>query len=166
LFATRRWTGSIWAAPASTLLLVLAARLCAAAENPQQERVAAAAAAAQASCHGQIHHDTYAFERCLLALLEAERKPTVRRLGIEYFGYVGAMSSARLGMLGAEGTAYEFLARFRRTQKRLRIDDLSLCHSVPGDCEVRVARVKLMEAAPEARKRPRRDTSEEHQSVH
>jgi hypothetical protein len=127
------------------------------------QTVVAAAAAAQARCHGEIHHDTYAFERCLLSLLESEPEPTPRRLGIEYFGHVGAMNSARLGMMGAEDTAFEFLARFRRTQRQLRIDDRSLCRSVPGDCDVRSARIALMESTPV---RARRDRSEEAQHVH
>lgn len=130
------------------------------------DQVRAAASQAQSQCHGQIHHDTYAFERCVLGLIEAERKPSARRLGIEYFGYVGAMNSARMGMLGAENTAHEFLTRFRRTQKRLRISDLSLCQTVPGDCDVRIARIRMMESSPAARKRPSRDASEELQREH
>jgi hypothetical protein len=164
--ATRR----VWARPVTGLLLVLACAAAAVAglkmaSDPLQQ-VTAAAAAAQADCYGRIHHDTYAFESCVLGLLKTEREPDARRLGIEYFGYVGAMNSARMGMQGAETTAYVFLTRFRRTQKRLGLGDIELCRSVPGDCEVRVARIKLMESAPEARMPPARDPSAEQQDEH
>jgi hypothetical protein len=151
--------------------LLLAALLSATAwaQGPLSEReqqIAAAASAAQASCHARIHHDTYAYESCLLDLLRAERRTSSRRLGIEYFGYVGAMNSARMGMLGADETAQEFLTRFRRTQKRLRIDDLSLCRAVPGDCGVRIAAIRQMEANAATHRPAPRDPSDEHQHAH
>ena len=128
--------------------------------------IAEAARAAQTTCHPRIHHDTYAFEACLVELLNAEQRPSPRRLGIEYFGYVGAMNSERMGMEGASLTAYEFLRRFRVTQRKLHVDDAALCSTVPGDCEVRLARMKAMQAAPEFRHPAPRDRSTELQHVH
>jgi hypothetical protein len=51
-------------------------------------------------------------------------------------------------MLGADHTAWQMLRRARASQKRIGISDAALCQSVPGDCEVRVARIKLIEAGP------------------
>jgi hypothetical protein len=129
-------------------------------------RVRASASIAQASCHGRIHHDTYEYEHCLLDLLAPLKRATPERLGIEYFGYVGAMNSLRMSMQGAEASAYEFLHRMRRTQQQLRLSDDALCSTVPGDCQVRLATQRLMLAAPAKRQHPRRDPSEEHQHVH
>ena len=114
-------------------------------------QVADAAVQAQTNCYRQIHHDTFEFEDCLKALLVAEKKPTPRRLGIEYFGFVGALNSSRMGMLGSADTAAEFLRRYRLTQKRLKLDDDALCATIAGDCVVRIARMKQMEAHPQPR---------------
>lgn len=105
---------------------------------------------AQEKCYRLIHHDTFAYEGCIRSLLAGTKKVDGTRLGIEYFGWVGALNSARMGMLGADAAALEFLKRFRMTQKKLQIDDLSLCQSIPGDCKARIARMKQMEAAPPA----------------
>lgn len=113
-----------------------------------REPVVAAEADAQNRCYRLIHHDTFAFESCLRALLATEKKATPRRLGVEYFGFVGALNSARMGMLGAEQTAWEFMTRFRATQHKLKIGDAELCATIAGDCEVRLARLKQMEAGP------------------
>lgn len=135
---------------AVALLLALAAATpVRAAPNPTLlARVQAAAEEAQTRCYRLIHHDTLAYHDCLLGLLADERKAGPRRLGIEYFGFVGAQNSARLGMRGADFTAWTFLRRYRQTQKRLHIDDASLCSTIPGDCEVRIARARLIERAP------------------
>jgi hypothetical protein len=134
--------------------------------SEREQQLGAAASAAQASCHARIHHDTYAYESCLLDLLRQERRSNTRRLGIEYFGYVGAMNSARMGMIGADETAQEFLTRFRRTQKRLRINDQSLCRAVPGDCSLRIAAIRQMEASAATHRPAPRDPSDEHQHAH
>ncbi len=135
------------------LLLAASAPAVAAPADPLTA-VTEGAVYAQTRCYRLIHHDTFDYEDCLQALLRDERRPTPRRLGMEYFGWVGAQNSARLGMRGAEQSAYEFLGRFRATQKRLRIDDEALCATVAGDCTVRIARMKLMEATPRPRLAP------------
>ena len=135
-------------------LLLVASGGAAAAPADPLNAVAEGAVYAQTRCYRLIHHDTFDYEDCLQALLRDARRPTPRRLGMEYFGWVGAQNSARLGMRGAEQTAYEFLGRFRATQKRLRIGDEALCASVAGDCTVRIARMKQMDAAPRPRPAP------------
>jgi hypothetical protein len=108
--------------------------------------ISVAASFAQERCYRLIHHDTFAYAACLRNLLQDETQPARKRLGIEYFGWVGAVNSARLAMRGADATAREFLRRFRTTQKALGIDDQTLCASIPGDCAARIARMKVMEA--------------------
>jgi hypothetical protein len=125
-------------------------------------QVADAAVQAQTACYRQIHHDTFEFEDCLKALLVAEKKPTPRRLGIEYFGFVGALNSSRMGMLGSADTAADFLRRYRVTQRKLKLDDAALCATIAGDCVVRTARMKQMEDDP----RPRDATAAQARQAH
>ena len=127
-------------------------------------QVSDAAVQAQTACYRQIHHDTFDFEDCLKGLLAAETKPTARRLGIEYFGFVGALNSSRMGMLGSADTAAEFLRRYRITQKKLRLDDDSLCATIAGDCVVRIARMKQMEAHPQPRDAATAQARQAHQA--
>lgn len=131
-----------------------------------QQQIAAAASSTQARCQGLIHHDTYEFEDCVLDLLRGERKITRTRLGIEYFGFVGALNSARMGMQGADDAIATFLPRFRRSQKHLQISDTDLCQAIPGDCTTRIARIKLIESTPRPRHAPARERDVEHQHVH
>ena len=152
------------AAAVCLALLSPAARPAPGADTPGQ--IAEATRFVQEQCYRLIHHDTFAFEACVQGLLRDEKKPGPRRLGIEYFGWVGAMNSARLGMLGAEDSAYAFLPRFRATQKKLRIDDASLCRTIPGDCEVRIARMQQMEAAPRPRGKAAPRDGDEHGHHH
>jgi len=131
-----------------------------------RQQVADAAIEAQTRCYRLIHHDTFAYAACLRGMLQEETKPTPRRLGIEYFGFVGALNSARLGMLGAETSAWEFLQRFRLTQKKLRFDDASLCGTIAGDCEVRIARMQQMAAAPRPRPADAAGADDGHRHAH
>ena len=121
--------------------LLVASGGAAAAPADPLNAVAEGAVYAQTRCYRLIHHDTFAYEGCLDGMLADLRKPGPRRLGIEYFGFVGALNSSRLGMLGSENTAWNFLRRFRSTQKKLGFDDATLCAAIPGDCEVRIARI-------------------------
>jgi hypothetical protein len=149
-----------WLAP--FLLPTLAALASACAPAPDvRGQLTAAAVFAQDRCYHLIHHDTYAYQACIVGLLRDEAKPTPKRLGIEYFGWAGAQNSARVGMRGADAAAYEFLQRFRATQKLLGIDDRTLCGSIPGDCDARIARMRQMEAAPP----PVRDPQDEERAA-
>jgi hypothetical protein len=111
---------------------------------------------AQSRCYALIHHDTWEFGDCVRTLAVTGKGSDAKRLGVEYFGWVGAMNSARLGMLGADETAREFITRFRKTQRKLKIDDQTLCASVPGDCVARIARLTQMEDALPANAVPNR----------
>jgi len=110
--------------------------------------LAEGAGQAQARCYRLVHDDTYEFGDCVRGLAARQAKHAPLRLGIEYFGWVGAMNSARLGMRGADETAAEFLARFRATQAALGVDDRTLCASIPGDCTARIARIRQAERKP------------------
>lgn len=94
---------------------------------------------ARALCAQKIHFDTYTFERCIDDLSKKSRKDDLSRLGIEYAGFAVALSTTRVGMEGAEGTAQHFYWRYHPLQKKLGIDDMSLCSTLPGDCRIRVA---------------------------
>lgn len=128
---------------------MLAGSLSACAPAPDnRQQLADAVVFAQDRCYRLIHHDTFSYQACIIGLVQEEANATPKRLGIEYFGWAGALNSARMGMRGADATAYEFLRRFRATQRQLGIDDQTLCRSIPGDCDARLARMRQMEAAP------------------
>lgn len=116
----------------------------------ERQTVADGAQQAQTACYKHIYRDTNGYSQCLRTLVEPEKPNTFRRLGMEYFGYVGAMAYVRVSQLGAEQVAVEFLKKYRSTQKRLRVDDQALCATVPGNCTVRIAQGKALEAAPPA----------------
>jgi hypothetical protein len=134
----------------AALLMVLPAFAWAAtgatsAEREIADALAAGARQAQTICYRLVHDDTYEFGDCVRKLAQLPGQSAATRLGVEYFGWVGAMNSARLGMLGASDTAAEFLRRFRATQRTLRITDSALCASIPGDCATRSAVLKQAE---------------------
>jgi hypothetical protein len=147
--------------PLTALVLVAAVAAIAACSGDRsadtRQQLATAANLAQERCYRTIHHDTFAFQVCIQRLLQDEAAATPKRLGIAYFGWVGAVNSARLGMLGAESTAYDFLLQFRATQKVLRIDHETLCRAIAGDCAARLALMRQMEASPP----PARSTPDE-----
>jgi hypothetical protein len=135
------------AAIVSAIAMTIACTVRAAGEPGVAAVLAEGAQQAQARCYGLVHDDTYEFGDCVREFARQQKNAT-KRLGIEYFGWVGAMNSARLGMRGADETAVDFLARFRATQKALGVDDAALCASVPGDCKARIARIRLAERNP------------------
>ena len=132
----------LWALPCQPLLA--ADRL----SDHERQRVVDGAQQAQTVCYKTIYRDTNAYSQCIRDLVEPEKRNSYRRLGAEYFAYVGAMAYVRVSQAGAEQAAVEFLKKYRRTQKRLRVDDEALCATVPGNCTVRIAQSKAMEATP------------------
>lgn len=108
-------------------------------------RIQAAAQATQSRCYALIHHDTDEFAECVAQRLADRRMKPEERLGTQYFGWVGAVNSLRMGMPGAEAAARRFLGPLRSTQRRLRISDEALCSTIPGDCVTRNARMLQME---------------------
>ncbi len=114
---------------------------------PTIDIVSASARDAQQQCHRLMHHDADEYEECIATLIRAAGQSRAKRLGISYFGWIGAMNSARVGLPGAQAAADRFLPIFRREQKSLGIADAALCTTVPGDCNVRLAQITQAEAA-------------------
>lgn len=112
---------------------------------PLQKSVQDGAESARKKCYGLIHHDTYEFSYCVLDQVRAEKNASAKRLGYEYFAWVGNLNSWRMSMPGSEESAYEFLRRYRITQAKLRISDADLCRTVAGDCVARLAKQQEME---------------------
>ena len=106
------------------------------------------AQSAQEHCYMKIHFDTFEYLDCIDDLTKNFSAESSQKLGMYYFGYVGAMDSVRTGMYGATNTAWVFLKKFRKIQKELRVSDSELCESVPGDCQTRLAQIKLMDKMP------------------
>jgi len=114
---------------------------------PTIDTVSASARDAQQQCHRLMHHDADEYEECIGMLIRSAGQNRAKRLGISYFGWIGAMNSARVGLPGAQAAADRFLPTFRRDQKSLGISDDALCTTVPGDCTVRLAQIRQAEAA-------------------
>lgn len=102
----------------------------------------------QKQCQMLLHHDAEDYVDCVDALLRAHPKHDATRLGTAYFGWIGALNSARMSFPGANEAADRYLRQFRKTQKILKISDATLCSSVPGNCTQRTARMLQMEALP------------------
>lgn len=112
------------------------------------ESIKLGAQSAQEQCYMKIHFDTFEYLDCINHLTKNFSVNSSQKLGIYYFGYVGAMDSVRTGMYGATNTAWFLLKKFRKIQKELRVSDSELCESVPGDCQTRLAQIKLMDKMP------------------
>jgi len=110
--------------------------------------IKSAAMAAQEKCYRQMYRDSNAYAQCLRDMRSEQLKSPLKKLGIEYFGFVGALSYMRVGHINSEQIAAEFLQAYRQTQKKVGISDSALCSTIPGDCTVRMAQTREMEAAP------------------
>ena len=113
-----------------------------------QQTIATAAADAQAQCFRHMYRDTNAYSQCLRDLRAAQTRAPLKKLGSEYFAFVGALSYMRVGHMNADQIAAEFLKDYRATQKTVGISDAALCSTVAGDCAVRLAQTRAMELAP------------------
>ena len=116
--------------------------------DQQKNTMAESAKLAQDRCYGHIYRDANAYAQCLRDLVRPEASDSFKRLGIEYFAFVGALAYVRVSQQGSEGLASEFLHKFRLTQKALAVSDDDLCASVAGNCATRMAQTRQMEAAP------------------
>lgn len=131
------------------LLLTVASGTSAAALSAQkQQTLEAAAKQSQDLCYKHIYRDTNAYAQCVRDLREAKRSQPLEALGVTYFGFVGALSYMRVSQAGTDQIAYEFLQSAQAQQKKLGVDDKSLCNTVPGDCTVRIAQAKQLLANP------------------
>jgi hypothetical protein len=117
----------------------------------EHQTIADAAAQTQSQCFKEMYRDPNAYAQCVRNMHAAEKKSPLRRLGIDYFGFVGGLSYMRVGHMNADQIAAEFLQTYRPAQKKLGISDEALCSTIPGNCSVRIAQTKEMEAAPPKR---------------
>jgi len=114
----------------------------------QRQLLADSAKLAQDTCYPYIYRDTNAYSKCIRDLADTSKRASYKKLGVEYFGFAGGLAYRRVGQIGAEQAALEFLKRFRQTQHKLKVSDAEVCASVPGDCTTRIAQMKEMESAP------------------
>lgn len=105
----------------------------------QVNQLVATAEEARDACASKIHFDTYDFQRCVDRLATQHKNSDFSRLAINYAGYAVALSTTRVGMEGAESTAWHFYKRYKPLQTKLNIDDQTLCGILPGNCKIRVA---------------------------
>ena len=114
--------------------------------------VAFAASDARQRCHVFMHEDADEYVQCVDSVLQqsassgdkSARLP--RRLGVAYFGWVGANNSARIALPGALQAAEHYRHLFRSLQVQLAISDEALCSTVPGTCHSRIAQLVEQEA--------------------
>ncbi len=89
-----------------------------------------------AACQEYMHDDADEYQSCIDAVARAIPRGRIdteaRLLGHYYYAWVGANSSARLSLPGAERAARVYLVKFRALQRKLRVDDKTLCRAVPG----------------------------------
>lgn len=103
-------------------------------------------------CNNKIHFDTYAFENCVNNFAKQYNRDDMNRLAVMYAGFAIALSNTRTGMTGAEDTAQHFYWLYRPIQKKLGIDDMTLCSIIPTDCKIRVAETRALAKQPRPQK--------------
>ena len=133
---------------AVVLVLCCLSHSAMAVSTAQQQTIAEEALKAQEQCFKQMYRDTNAYAQCVRDMRNAQARAPLKKLGIEYFGFVGALSYARVGHMNSTQIAGEFLKDYRQTQKLVGISDAALCSTIAGDCTVRIAQIREMEAAP------------------
>ncbi len=134
------------------------------------DEVTVAAAMAQQRCYEFMHEDADEFVSCIDALsthasaasasatahsprpsgVKDDRTLRWRRLGILYFGWVGANNSARVALPGADAAAARYFQRYQRERRALGIDEPTLCTAVAGDCTMRLAQIKAQQRQSQA----------------
>ena len=154
------------------LMLTMGATSSVAAQAAQSlpDEVAVAAAMAQQRCYEFMHEDADEFVSCIDALstqagaapanaaansprrsgIKSDGTPHLRRLGILYFGWVGANNSARVALPGADAAAARYFQRYQRERRALGIDEKTLCLAVAGDCATRLAQIKAQQRQSQA----------------
>lgn len=129
--------------------LAAGAGLAQAATNKLPPAVALASQHAMAACQETMHDDADEYRSCIDAVAReiprGRKDTTARLLGHYYYAWIGANSSARLSLPGAEAAARVYLREFRALQHKLGVDDQTLCKAVPGDCGQRVGVIEKME---------------------
>ncbi|SOY97631.1 hypothetical protein; putative exported protein [Cupriavidus taiwanensis] len=129
--------------------LAVCAGITQAATTELPPAVAQASRHAMAACQEYMHDDADEYRSCIDAVAReiprGRRDTTARLLGHYYYAWVGANSSARLSLPGAEAAARVYLREFRALQRELGVDDKTLCKAVEGDCGQRVGVIEKME---------------------
>lgn len=99
-------------------------------------------------CYELLHDDEVEFVACVNAVhanIKGRSKHAQRqRLGVLYFGWVGANSATRQSLQGTEQAARQFMPRVLKLQQTLKISDQDLCATVDGGCEQRLAQWNQM----------------------
>ena len=98
----------------------------------------------QDDCMQFVQMNVFEFEECVSSRLKTKKLPPAERLGITYMGFVGALSAQRMGSQGSQQIAWNFGKQVQKVQKSLAVSDENLCSIVPGDCETRLTRTKLL----------------------
>ena len=108
------------------------------------------AAEAQQACLRFVKMNVFEFEECINERLNVKGLTSAERLGITYLGFVGALSGQRMGSQGSHRMGWEFAKKTQKIQKKMGLKDADLCPIIPGDCQIRIARMQLAlnQAAP------------------
>lgn len=108
-------------------------------------QVQAGATQAQA-CQPYLHDDADEYEACIDGLVRQHSKGGVkaeaRKLGVLYFGFAGALNSARVSLPGAEELAQRYARSSIKLKNKLKLSDADLCSVLSGDCQARSAAMK------------------------
>ena len=100
-----------------------------------------------------MHEDAEEYVSCVNALLarrtvgESDAEGQLRRLGILYAAWIGANSSARVGLPGAQEAMDQYRRLLRPLQAKLNLTDAALCRTEAGDCVQRTAQLMAQETA-------------------
>lgn len=132
---------------ACLLILPVQATFASSANAVVPELVRASALQAQQRCNDLGHDNMDEYVSCTDALFLAVKGNNAaafqQRLGILYFGWLGAERWQRVGLPGSEEAAKRYFWQFRPLQKKLGLNDQSLCAVLDGDCTVRLAQVAV-----------------------
>ena len=122
------------------LLFLCPASLCLA-QGAQEQlvKIRNAQYLAQSVCNRFIQMEVLEYQRCLSDLLSKKNISPLSRLGIYHMGLVGAISAKRSASFGADQMAWVYLQRVKKLQKKLKIDEGTLCATIEGDCTTRLA---------------------------
>jgi hypothetical protein len=102
----------------------------------------------QQSCMRFVQMNVFEFEECVSEKLKQKRLSSAQRLGITYMGFVGSLSAQRMGSQGSQMMAWKYGKASQKLQKQHNLQDQELCQIIPGDCETRIARTKMILKGP------------------
>lgn len=123
-------------------------------------QISLAARQAEAGCNHLMHDNADEFGTCLDAMGAAVKGKTpaaqAKRLGIAYFGWVGATRWGRVSLPGSDEAALRYYLRYLPLQQQLNITDLDLCSTMAGDCKERLAQLVEIKKVVAAQKLPKK----------